>query len=185
MGELSPMAAPEVPTAIDGGSVPQVLVRYLGERLGTIGSRGRRSTRSYRYSANEPLFWVHEEDAAWFRSAVEFTVMEESRIDPVTDQRLRLREQMRQEMQEIAASAIASASPPAHRSGRPATPLMTLQRVWHLKNHADQVLSNTQIAEKVFGPRFDESPNPGNLVSKMLARARRVLPDRDNKCPIC
>lgn len=174
------------PKPIEDGRVPQVIVRYTGERLGAVSYTGEASGQSYPFAAGEPDQYVHDGDVAKFRRFPEFVVLEHTRIDPAAAQ---LEERFRRYLESVgirvepASPATPSSVTPPRRPGRPKLDEGELQRMWHLKHHATRAWNNAQLAlEFITG----DCKDPVGTIEKRLERmAKRPELIVDETCPYC
>ena len=138
---------------IEDGKVAQILVEYIGGKVGTVTYR-RPSGRAYRFAAGGPdqCGYVLSEDEGLFRSLPEFRICEDERIDPEGDKGRFMKAEMlamKAQLAEVQArqSDQRRRSPgPAKVPGRKRIPEADNALAWHLKQHCEWSLP--KVAER-------------------------------------
>ena len=166
--------APHNAHLIDGGRVKQVMVEYLGPKMGSFAVRGPSSGRPYSFSALPPMRrrYVLDEDAERFRKLALFQVFEKTMIDPDLERQKVEEERFLDTVARFLDQRLTK--PRGRRTGRPAgrprLPVDDLLRMWHLRHHCDPRWSPAQLAAEF---RVDSA----NAVSQRLTRFKRQHPD--------
>jgi len=184
---MSVMEQP-IPEPIEGGSVPQVLVEYVGLNNANAVWRGPASGVDYHFSLRpaESCRWIHTADADHFRGLVDdFVVREDQRIDPVADAARAVQNtlsQVREQVAELQRNPQAQVKKPRSpgKSGRPRLSDEELLADLHLKDHCEWT------HEDIAKDRGLTGPHPAGRMSARLIRARKRLssPAAEN-CPMC
>jgi hypothetical protein len=177
------------PRPIENGSVPQVLVQYLGDCQGSVRWAPVNTGHEYHFS-NQPaecLRWVYQSDEEFFRRLPDFHVLDDRRIDPVADRERERRaelEQMRRAQDELRAELEALRTPSRPKStvrtGRPKIESALVIEAGHLKLHCEWAHAQIAAFQQV------EGANPAATIGARLRRgkASRVW-SAGKECPHC
>lgn len=173
---------------IDDGHVKQVVVEYLGPKRGGFLLRGRTGGQPYPFSALATGKWryVLFEDIPWFQQRPDYRVHDETLIDPELEERRQLGSRIAalEHDQERTATAPPVAKAKVNNGGRPAIPLATVHRMWHLRNHYEPRWSISDLLSEF---PCENCFDPKAAVSARLYRFKKEHPDliSPEDCSFC